>query len=74
MLSKWVRRFNQKHPKTPQDTQKHPKKHTKTPQKRIESYTNIYINTEIMNKCEIYVFMCIHSLLIKNTEELIKGR
>jgi hypothetical protein len=27
-----------------------------------------------MNKCEIYVFMCIYSLLIKNTEELIKGR
>ena len=27
-----------------------------------------------MNKCEIYVFMCIYLLLIKNTEELIKGR
>ena len=27
-----------------------------------------------MNKCEIYVCMCIYSLLIKNTEELIKGR
>jgi hypothetical protein len=27
-----------------------------------------------MNKWEIYVFMCIYSLLIKNTEELIKGR
>jgi hypothetical protein len=27
-----------------------------------------------MNKCEIYVFMCIYSLLIKNTEELIKGQ